>query len=226
VRHQVRRRPAVLLHRADRPRHGRDPHAVGDEKITYLGYSYGTLLGAVYAQLFPKNIRALVLDGAVDPTQSSVASSEGQAKGFERAFTNFANWCKTATQECPIGGDARGAVTAAIQAARTAPATGTNGRKATAGWVFTAVISVAVQRDRWRTCRRDRQRAPRRPQDVFELADSYAERDPSGKYSNLFDANLAVNCADDDKSADRRGGPPPAGRVARQVPAVRRRAWR
>ena len=64
--------------------------AVGDEKLTYLGYSYGTLLGAVYAQLFPTNIRALVLDGAVDPRRRGEDSSEGQAKGFERAFTNFA----------------------------------------------------------------------------------------------------------------------------------------
>src|SRR5690606_29769101 len=56
--------------------------AVGDEKLTYLGYSYGTLLGAVYAELFPDRIRAMVLDGAVDPSQNEIEASEGQAAGF------------------------------------------------------------------------------------------------------------------------------------------------
>ena len=41
---------------------------MGDDRITYLGYSYGTILGAIYADLFPDKVRALVLDGAVDPT--------------------------------------------------------------------------------------------------------------------------------------------------------------
>jgi pimeloyl-ACP methyl ester carboxylesterase len=175
--------------------------ALGDEKITYLGYSYGTLLGATYAQLFPKNIRALVLDGAVDPTVPSVAASESQAKGFERAFTNFSNWCRATAAECPIAPDARAAVTAAIQAARTAPATGAGARLATPGWVFTAVISSMYSEALWPAL--GAAIAAVRggdPKGVFELADRYAERDSSGSYSNLFDANLAVNCADDDKS--------------------------
>ena len=61
--------------------------AVGDEKLTYLGYWYGTLLGAVYAHLFPDQVRAMVLDGAVDPAEEALASSEGQAAGFERRST-------------------------------------------------------------------------------------------------------------------------------------------
>jgi pimeloyl-ACP methyl ester carboxylesterase len=48
--------------------------AVGDGRLTYLGYSYGTRLGSVYAQLFPKRVRALVLDGAVDPKAGELAS--------------------------------------------------------------------------------------------------------------------------------------------------------
>ena len=75
--------------------------AVGDEKLTYLGYSYGTLLGAVYAQILPNKVRALVLDGAVDPQQDPVESSEGQAIGFERALTNFTAWCKTRRPGAP-----------------------------------------------------------------------------------------------------------------------------
>jgi pimeloyl-ACP methyl ester carboxylesterase len=175
--------------------------AVGDEKLTYLGYSYGTLLGATYAQLFPTKIRALVLDGAVDPTISSVASSEGQAKGFERAFTNFSTWCAANAGQCPIAPDARAAATTALQAARAAPVGQSGGRRATAGWVFTAIISSLYSETRWpdlASALSDLQRG--NPKGIFELADSYAERDAQGKYSNLFDANLAVNCADDDES--------------------------
>jgi pimeloyl-ACP methyl ester carboxylesterase len=174
--------------------------ALGDEKITYLGYSYGTLLGATYAQLFPKNIRALVLDGAVDPTAPPVTDSETQAKGFERAFTNFANWCTT-TGQCPIAPDARAAVTAAIQEARTAPTTGAGGRKATAGWVFYAVISALYSESLWPVLAAAISEIRRgNPTRVFQLADGYAQRDKDGKYSNLFDANLVINCTDDDKS--------------------------
>lgn len=75
--------------------------ALGDEKLTYLGYSYGTLLGATYAQLHPQRVRALVLDGAVDPKQGLVAGSESQAKGFERAFGNFTRWCAANAGRCP-----------------------------------------------------------------------------------------------------------------------------
>jgi len=176
--------------------------AVGDEKLTYLGYSYGTLLGAVYAQLFPAKIRALVLDGAVDPTLGSMASSEGQAKGFERAFDNFAAWCAANRADCPIAPNARAAVTAALQSARTSPASGRDGRRATAGWVFTAVISSLYSEDRWpQLATAIGKLRGGDPAGVFQLADDYAERDQSGRYSNLFDALITVNCTDDDKSA-------------------------
>ncbi|GAA4459039.1 alpha/beta hydrolase [Phytohabitans houttuyneae] len=171
--------------------------AVGDEKLTYLGYSYGTLLGATYAQLFPNKIRALVLDGAVDPGQDIVAGSESQAKGFERAFTNFSNWCAQTSGRCPIGPDARGAVTDALEKARVSPVRGSDGREATAGWVFYAVISSLYTEQGWQelaTAIDDLQGGD--PAAVFELADEYATRDGNGHYSNLFDANLAVNCAD------------------------------
>ncbi|MBX6724328.1 MAG: alpha/beta fold hydrolase, partial [Dactylosporangium sp.] len=91
--------------------------AVGDEKLTYLGYSYGTLLGATYAQLFPGAVRALVLDGAVDPRQDAIAASEGQARGFERAFDAFATWCRTSAGLCPIGPDARATVAGVLDQA-------------------------------------------------------------------------------------------------------------
>ncbi len=175
--------------------------AVGDAKTTYLGFSYGTLLGATYAQLYPDKVRALVLDGAVDPQQDSIASSETQAKGFERAFTNFTTWCKATPDRCPIAPDARAAVTEALAKAEASPIRGAGGREATSGWVFLAVVSSLYTETGWQQLAKaigDLQGGD--PEGVFDLADQYADRRPDGTYSNLFDANYAVNCADTDSS--------------------------
>ncbi|GAB3802312.1 hypothetical protein GCM10027605_21510 [Micromonospora zhanjiangensis] len=123
--------------------------AVGDQKLTYLGYSYGTLLGATYAQLFPRNVRAMVLDGAVDPKQDAVAGSESQAKGFEKAFDNFGRWCARTPAKCPIAPDARAAVTDVLNKARVSPVRGSGGREATAGWIFYAIVSSLYTESGW-----------------------------------------------------------------------------
>lgn len=71
---------------------------VGDDELHYLGYSYGTLIGSYYAELFPHSVGRMVLDSAVDITDDPDTI---QAMGFDLAFGNFATWC--AEQECPLG---------------------------------------------------------------------------------------------------------------------------
>lgn len=171
--------------------------AVGDERLTYLGYSYGTLLGATYAQLFPHNIRAFVLDGAIDPRLDIVAGSESQAKGFERAYDSFARWCSRTPQRCPIAPDARAVIDEQLERARRSPLRGADGRAATAGWIFYAVVSSLYTEMGWQQLAQaidDLRRGD--PTAVFELADEYTGRDSAGRYSNLFDANLTVSCTD------------------------------
>src|SRR6185312_11708170 len=63
--------------------------ALGDSKLTYYGASYGTFLGAKYAQLFPTHIRAMVLDGALNPAESATDGNLVQAKGFEVDLRDF-----------------------------------------------------------------------------------------------------------------------------------------
>src|SRR5438874_6610870 len=124
--------------------------AVGDQKLSYLGFSYGTLLGGVYAELFPTHIRAMVLDGAVDPTQNSVDAGATQVKGFEHAFDNFSAWCKANASKCPIAPDARAAVVSAMQSAHQSPVRGVGGsRTATPGWIMTAVTSALYSQETW-----------------------------------------------------------------------------
>lgn len=79
--------------------------ALGDQALTYLGWSYGTELGAIYAELYPDRIRALVLDGALDLALADAEIVVQQVDGFERAFQVMAQRCDT-DRDCPFGPDA------------------------------------------------------------------------------------------------------------------------
>ncbi|MFN8156931.1 MAG: alpha/beta hydrolase [Candidatus Nanopelagicales bacterium] len=75
--------------------------AIGEKKLDYFGFSYGTLLGATYADLFPTKVDRMVLDGAVDPALDQVALQHGQAKGFEMALRRFVESCDQQS-DCPL----------------------------------------------------------------------------------------------------------------------------
>lgn len=75
-------------------------HLVGAEKLNYLGVSYGTYLGAMYAQLFPERTGRMVLDSAVNITDDE--SAPNQIEGFELALRNYADWC-AAEERCTFG---------------------------------------------------------------------------------------------------------------------------
>ena len=74
---------------------------LGDEKLNWLGKSYGTFLGATYADLFPDRVGRMLLDGAIDPTLTNEKLSYGQALGFELALTRFVDDCVTKS-DCPL----------------------------------------------------------------------------------------------------------------------------
>ena len=101
-------KPAGLLDHVDTVSVARDLDVLralsGDQKLNYLGLSYGTYLGAHYAELFPANTGRLVLDGALDPSLTYSERRQGQARGFERALRNYVAWCQSG-QSCPLTGD-------------------------------------------------------------------------------------------------------------------------
>jgi pimeloyl-ACP methyl ester carboxylesterase len=76
--------------------------ALGEDRLTYLGKSYGTFLGATYADLFPETVGRFVLDGVVAPDLTTTEVNLGQAKGFERATRRWAAYC-AAEGDCPLG---------------------------------------------------------------------------------------------------------------------------
>ncbi len=83
--------------------------ALGDEQLNWLGKSYGTFLGATYADLFPQNVGRMLLDGAIDPTLSNLELSEGQARGFEEALGQFVEDCLM-NVDCPLTGSVQSGI--------------------------------------------------------------------------------------------------------------------
>lgn len=81
---------------------------LGDEQLTFAGVSYGTRLGAVYAQTFPQNVRALVLDSALDPFAGTFDRRVEQFTGIQSAFDDLAAFC-VEQGDCPLGDDVAGA---------------------------------------------------------------------------------------------------------------------
>ena len=82
---------------------------MGDDQISYLGFSYGTAIGQVYADEFPGNVRAMVLDGVLELGPTGTELAEEQALGFEKALDSFVDDCN-ADSTCPIAPDAEGAI--------------------------------------------------------------------------------------------------------------------
>ena len=78
--------------------------ALGDDKLTYLGYSYGTRIGSAYAEEFPQNVRAMILDGAIDPNADPIEADIRQAAAFQKAFDDYAADCAK-DPNCPLGTD-------------------------------------------------------------------------------------------------------------------------
>ncbi|WP_369138896.1 alpha/beta hydrolase [Modestobacter versicolor] len=181
--------------------------ALGDEQLTYLGYSYGTTLGSTYAELFPDRVRALVLDGAVDPDAGQQEFAETQAQGFEAAFDAFAANCLALISGCPLGGEPRTFVNDLLAQATTTPVPSSRAgetRQATPGLVLNGIRSALYQPTAWPQLTQSLANA--RYGDaagILTLADTYTGRNDDGTYSNVVDANVAVNCADTDEEFTR-----------------------
>lgn len=180
--------------------------ALGDEKLTYLGYSYGTRIGAEYAEQFPGNVRAMVLDGAIDPTQNTVQSMVAQAAGFQQAFDAFAAWCAR-QDSCGLGDDPTRAVEVYQRLTRplverSVPAS--QGRRLSYSDATTGTIQALYAESLWPRLNDSLlQLARGRGQILLGLADSYYGRTDDGRYSGITDAFDVVRCVDDPRVTDR-----------------------
>jgi pimeloyl-ACP methyl ester carboxylesterase len=176
--------------------------AVGDPKLTYLGKSYGTFLGTWYAQLFPHRVRALVLDGAVDPAESAFRMNVIQAQGFQVALRSFVRDCLHVSN-CPLGhGTTVSQGITSIQdllnrAGRTPLTSQVSGQPANSALLLNGVASALYSKSYWKYLRLGLGDAFAGNGTVLvELADALVERDRNGHYSNLIAAETAINCID------------------------------
>ena len=173
--------------------------ALGDDKLTYYGASYGTYIGAKYAQLFPTRIRAMVLDGAVNPAEPSQQSNLVQAEGFQTDLDDFLAAC-VQSGSCPLGATdtAAHAGLEALKAQITAhPETGANGRVLGPGEFFEGLAAGLYSPNSWTELWTVLGSAKTgNPAGVLLIADSLTQRNSDGSYTNLVEANTAINCVD------------------------------
>ncbi|MGW5054272.1 alpha/beta hydrolase [Actinokineospora sp. NPDC004072] len=171
--------------------------ALGEEKLTYLGYSYGTRIGTAYAEAFTGNVRAMVLDGAVDPLADPVEQAIGQAKGFEQALDAFFAQCA----DCRIGDP--DALAKAVEALEDDPLP-VGARALSASDAVTGVASALYDDQLWPILQQALNGlADGDGTQLLLLADLYLGRDRDGSYSNSNDALIAVRCVDEPRITDR-----------------------
>lgn len=175
---------------------------LGDEKLTYLGYSYGTKIGITYAELFPEKVGRMVLDGAVDPLVSDFEGLKTQMAGFESAFRAYMAFC-LGTPACPFTGtvdEALGQVRAFLATIDGLGLVNSDGRELDSATVGTAIALNLYSEGYWSDMTDmfvDLMAGD--PSTAFINADYYNSRNPGGGYSsNSVDVYQAVTCVDGD----------------------------
>jgi len=172
---------------------------LGEATISYFGFSYGSVLGAAWATLFPDTVRAAVLDGAADPTADPIELSLQQSIGFEKSLDTFLAQC-SADDSCEFnnGGDAEGAFDALMTALDNDPVPSERGRPDANLQVVLTAVSTAMYSDRlWpqlATALTDGQNGD--GAGLLALYDEYFKRGADGTYANSLEAFQTIFCMD------------------------------
>ncbi len=175
--------------------------ALREEKLAYLGFSYGTTLGGVYAELFSDNVGRFVLDGATDPTLDSRQNSLSQARGFQTALDAYVDDCVDGGA-CFLG-DTRqeglDAISGLLDAIEANPLPTSGDRELAIGNAFYGVVTPLYSRDNWPFLDQALQQGLDGSGDtLLLLADFYSSRNAAGGFDdNSLEAFLAINCLDD-----------------------------
>jgi pimeloyl-ACP methyl ester carboxylesterase len=173
--------------------------ALGEDRLDFLGYSYGTVIGAVYAQEFPDRIRTMVLDSAVDLSSSMAVQQQENAAGFERALAEFLDDCAD-RDDCAFapGGDPR----QALDELRTrfeagTRLEGTDGRMVGVSEFYVALLAALYSRSEWPYLAEALELAAQNDGSGLQiLNDAYAGRRGNGTYSNYQEVLGVILCDD------------------------------
>jgi pimeloyl-ACP methyl ester carboxylesterase len=169
--------------------------AVGDKQLNYMGKSYGTFLGTLYAQFFPDKVGRMVLDGAVDPTISNFQQGLTQAVGFDKAFAAFVTDCSKRS-DCPLPKDNKAAVeemkkilsqlgkkpNERLSESLALLGTASALYDSATGWPKLRAAIKAVKQGKTGT--------------FLELANNYTGRTEDGYTTNEFDSGAIIDCLD------------------------------
>lgn len=171
----------------------------GDEALNYIGYSYGTYIGARYADAFPDRVGRMVLDGAMDPAAGEFEVVREQTRGFEQALRAYAADCLS-RDECPLTGsvdDAMAQIGELLDEVDARPIEADDGRTLHAGTMLTAIIAPLYAPESWPALDQLFETVAAGEADVaFHLADFYYDREDGGYADNKTEAFFAINCAD------------------------------
>ena len=172
---------------------------LGEEKLRYLGFSYGTFLGATYAGLFPERAGSLVLDAAIDPSVPSSMVGAAQGVGFEDSLRAYLSNCEQAGQ-CPFPGsvdDGMSDLAALLADVDRSPVAGPDGRELGADTLVTAIISSLYSPASWPQLTQALTGVQKGDATAaFLLADAYNSRTEGGYMDNSTEAFSAYNCMD------------------------------
>ena len=174
--------------------------ALGEDQISYFGFSYGSELGATWATLFPETVRAAVLDGAADPTATLTEGGVQQAAGFEQSIATFLAECSD-DPSCAFhnDGDAEGAFDALMLELDDEPIPSEPGRPdITRGVALQAVAQAMYSQsfwDRLYEALADAQEGD--GSGLLSLYDSYYQRKADGTWGNELEAFQTISCMDD-----------------------------
>jgi pimeloyl-ACP methyl ester carboxylesterase len=174
--------------------------ALGEEKITYFGFSYGSELGATWATLFPNTVRAAVLDGATDPTADYVQSGLNQAEGFENEFSKFLEQCAQDTL-CAFhnSGNTRQAFLNLMESVDSNPIRVSSDRAPVNQAVLQTAVAMAMYSSSMWPQLEDALAFAQAGdgEGILTLYDDYFQRGFDGNYGNELEAFLAISCLDD-----------------------------
>ena len=196
---------------------------LGDTQLNYLGYSYGTFLGATYAELYPEKAGRLVLDGAIDPAVSGLDVGTTQALGFESALRAYMAYCLDSA-DCPFSGtvdEGMADLGALLASVDRSPLKNDDGRMLGADSLMTAIIATLYSEDSWDYLTQGlRDALAGDPYVAFYLADFYNGREDGVYIDNSSEAFRAYNCMDYPVEDDPAGEAAAEAKITEGAPTI------
>ncbi len=175
---------------------------LGDEQLTYVGQSYGTRYGTLYGEMFPDHVRAMVLDGAVDPDLAGAERKVSQFEGFQRSLDRLAVFC-VQQGECVLGDEPAQATQRfldVVQPLLDEPVPAGGGRTLDYNLAVGAVLAGLYARSTWPAILTGLTEIEAgRGETMLALHDGFGGRDADGVWSNYLEANLAISCMDEQR---------------------------